>query len=674
MTAETHEIRVLEEGVWIPLRAGVKLAARIWLPATADQIPVPALLEFLPYRKRDLTRVRDEPIHRYFAEQGYASVRVDMRGSGDSFGVMHDEYELQEQLDAIEVIEWLAAQPWCSGSVGMFGVSWGGFNALQVAALRPKALKAIITSCSTDDRYRDDIHYMGGCLLVDNIDWGSLFLSILPMPGDPEIMGPDWRNNWRDRLETLEPPAAIWMKHPTRDDYWKHGSINEDFDAIECPVLAVSGWLDGYSNAVPRLLENLRGPRMGVIGCHAHQFGFENRPPGPAWGFMQIAVQWWDRWLKNIDNGVDKEPMLRAFMIDDASTAPRLQDCPGRWVAEPVWPPVSRSPAIWFLNSAGLREEAAQSAPLHHRSLQIVGLAAGKWCPFGTGGGGMDFAQDQSLDDALSLCFDGEPLAQSLEILGAPEIVLDLSVDKPVASIAVRLNDVRPDDVSTRVTYGVLNIAHREDYSVPLAVVPGERYRVRIRLNDIAYRFAAGHRLRISLSTCYWPVIWPAPEPVELTLYPGSSHLELPVRTAGHDATSGIITMPAPVAAPGPATEPLEAAPRNHQRNWDLNTGYATTTSDRGSGLFRFRDNGIITGRNTFEKLQIQQSDPLSAKASVRVKATTGREGSRIDIDTETRLTADREYFRLESDLDIQENDSEVFSRRWTHKFPRGSQ
>ena len=674
MTTATTDVRVLEQGVWIPLRSGVQLAARIWLPVTAEANPVPALLEYLPYRKRDLTRVRDEPIHRYFAEQGYASVRVDMRGSGDSFGVMHDEYELQEQLDAIEVIEWLAAQSWCSGSVGMFGVSWGGFNALQVAARRPKALKAIVTSCSTDDRYADDIHYMGGCLLVDNIDWGSLFLSILPMPGDPEIMGPGWRDNWHERLESLQPPASIWMQHPTRDEYWKHGSVNEDFAAIECPVLAVSGWLDGYSNAVPRLLENLSAPRMGVIGCHAHQFGFENRPPGPAWGFLQVAVQWWDRWLKDIDNGVDREPMLRAYVIEDVSNAPRLQDCPGRWVAEPVWPPPSREPLNMFLNSAGLQDAPLQGPPLRHSSLQIVGTAAGKWCPFGTGGGGMDFAQDQSVDDALSLCFDGDPLTQSMDILGAPEVCLDVAVDKPIASLAVRLNDVRPDGVSTRVTYGVLNLAHREGHANPIPIVPGERYRIRIRLNDIAYRFAAGHRLRISLSTCYWPVIWPAPEPVELTLYPGSSELQLPVRAIGVDPHSDAITMPAPTAAPGPATEPLEAPPRNHQRNWDLNSGYATTVSDRGSGLFRFRDNGIITGRNTFEKLQIQQSDPLSAKASVRVKATTGREGWRIEIDTETRLTADQEHFILESDLDILENGAGVFSRRWTHRFPRGSQ
>ncbi len=159
--------------VWIPLKDGTRLAARIWRPVDAESIPVPAILEYIPYRRRDLTAQRDALTHPYVAGHGYACVRVDMRGSGDSDGVLTDEYLALEQDDAVEVIAWLAVQPWCTGAVGMMGHSWGGFNALQVAARRPPALRAIITSCSTDDRYADDIHYMGGCLLTDNLRWAS---------------------------------------------------------------------------------------------------------------------------------------------------------------------------------------------------------------------------------------------------------------------------------------------------------------------------------------------------------------------------------------------------------------------------------------------------------------------------------------------------------------------
>ena len=138
------------ENLWIPLSDGTKLAARMWIPVDAETDPVPALLEYLPYRKRDGTHVRDALTHPYFAGHGYAAIRVDMRGNGDSEGLMFDEYAQQEQDDALEVIAWLAEQPWCNGKVGMFGISWGGFNALQVAARKPPALKAIISKCGKE--------------------------------------------------------------------------------------------------------------------------------------------------------------------------------------------------------------------------------------------------------------------------------------------------------------------------------------------------------------------------------------------------------------------------------------------------------------------------------------------------------------------------------------------
>src|ERR1700682_4918728 len=188
VTEFPREVREIEH-VLIPLRDGTRLAARIWLPEDAERDPVPAILEYLPYRKRDGTYDRDALTHPYFAGHGYAGVRVDIRGSGESDGLLSDEYSLREQDDALEVIEWLAAQPWCSGAVGMMGISWGGFNALQVAARRPPALKAIITVYSTDDRYADDIHYKGGCLLNDNLWWGSIMLAYQGRPPDPLLYG-----------------------------------------------------------------------------------------------------------------------------------------------------------------------------------------------------------------------------------------------------------------------------------------------------------------------------------------------------------------------------------------------------------------------------------------------------------------------------------------------------
>ncbi len=249
---------------WIRLSDGTRLAARLWIPEAAEHLPVPAILEYIPYRKRDFEAVGDAVTHGYFAGHGYACVRVDLRGAGESEGVLRDEYLPLEQQDGLEVLRWIAAQPWCNGNIGMIGISWGGFNGLQIAALQPPELKAVITVCSTDDRYADDVHYMGGCLLGDNLSWASTMFAYNACPPDPLLVGETWRDMWMERLEKSGLWLAEWLSHQRRDDYWRHGSVCEDFAAIRCPVMAVSGWADGYSNAVFRLLAGLDTPRKGL--------------------------------------------------------------------------------------------------------------------------------------------------------------------------------------------------------------------------------------------------------------------------------------------------------------------------------------------------------------------------------------------------------------------------
>lgn len=671
VTEYPRAIEVRETDTSILLSSGHRLAARLWLPKDAATNPVPALLEFLPYRKGDLMRSSDETYHPYFAGHGYASVRVDIRGSGDSSGVMRDEYEPQEQEDALETIAWLAKQPWCTGRVGMLGISWSGFNSLQVAARRPPALRAIITACSTDDRYTDDMHYMGGCLLNDNLDWGTTFLSRLPLPADPRIMGESWRENWRQRLEAIEPPAALWMQHPTRDAYWKHGSIDEDYSAIECPVFAVGGWLDGYSNAIPRMLTHLRVPAIGIIGAHAHQFGFDGRAPGPSYGFLQEALRWWDHWLKDKPTGIMDGPKLRAFMGDDVPAASWYERCPGRWVAEAQWPSPRIKAQQMFLNNGGLQPTAQESEPLIHTSAQTVGLASGEWCPYGTGGIGPEFPGDQRFDDACSLVFDSEPLQERLEILGAPVVFLDLAADRDTAFIAVRLNDAKADGSATRVSFAILNLCHRNGHEKPALLEPGRRYRIRVQLNDAAYSFAPGHRIRISISTTYWPMVWPSPEVVTLSVYPGSSTLELPVRPT-QCLDKGAEPLGPAESAPAMRMQQLEPVPCRNTITRDLVTGRTEVLAERGSGYFLIEENDIQTGLNVVERMSITEGDPQSALTEVVSDARTGRSGSLIKVKARSRLTGDRREFTLESSLEIRENERVVFERTWTHKMPRG--
>jgi putative CocE/NonD family hydrolase len=289
ITTFPHAIQEIENA-WIPMSDGARLAARLWLPADAHEHPVPAILEYIPYRKNDFTALRDSLRHPYFAGHGYACVRVDMRGSGDSDGILYDEYLPQEQDDALEVLAWIAAQPWCSGAVGIIGKSWGGFNGLQIAARRPPELKAVITLCSTDDRYADDVHFMGGCLLAsDMLGWASIMLAYNARPPDPRFVGERWREMWLERMERTPPYIEAWLAHQRRDVFWQHGSVCEAYAAITCPVYAVGGWADGYTNAIPRLLEGLPGPRKGLIGPWAHEYP-EVAAPGPAIGFLQECL------------------------------------------------------------------------------------------------------------------------------------------------------------------------------------------------------------------------------------------------------------------------------------------------------------------------------------------------------------------------------------------------
>ncbi len=629
VTSFPRAVREIEHTL-IPLRDGTRLAARIWLPEDAEAQPVPALLEYLPYRKRDGTYQRDALTHPYLAGHGYAAVRVDIRGSGESDGVLSDEYSQAELDDALEVIAWLAGQPWCSGAVGMFGISWGGFNALQVAALQPPALKAVVTLCSTDDRYADDVHYMGGAKLASaDLGWAGFFFGDMCQPPDPLLVGEQWREMWLERLKGVPLFLETWLRHQRRDAYWRHGSVCEDFSAIKCPVYAVGGWTDGYTNAIPRLLERLGVPRKGLIGPWAHAYPHFAKP-GPQIGFLQEMLRWWDHWLKGKPTGVMDEPMLWAWMTESHRPATHHETLPGRWVAEPVWPPVDRKPHRLFLTDDGLQPVSAPLASRDVRSPQTVGSEAGEWCPFGRGN---DQAGDQRPDDSRSLLFETPPLDETLEILGAPVVTLDIACDKPVANLVARLCDVHPSGESLRVSFGVLNLTHRDSHAAPSPLVPGERYRVRLKLNDCGASFPAGHRFRLALSTTYWPMIWPAPDDATVTILGGT--LDLPVRPS----RSGDASLP-----PLPAAE--TAMPARDTLGFELG----------GEGKFH---------------LDIGDDDPTSAVAEMRRVQIKRRGDWQVRLETSMQMSCTNEAFRLQARLRAFAGDEEVCSRDWDCAIPR---
>ncbi|MCZ6633531.1 MAG: CocE/NonD family hydrolase [bacterium] len=670
MKNRTHFPRTVREieHTWIPLSDGTRLAARIWLPEDAEDDPVPAVLEYLPYRKNDFTAVRDSVHHPYFAGHGYASMRVDIRGSGDSDGVLYDEYLPLEQEDALEVLAWIAKQPWSTGAVGLYGKSWGGFNGLQIAAHRPPELKAVISLCSTDDRYADDVHYMGGCVLASKmLYWASTMLLFNARPPDPRHVGDAWREMWLERLEQSPPFIETWLSHQLRDGYWEQGSVCEDFSAITCPVYAVGGWADAYTNAIPRLLEGLSCPKKGLIGPWAHDFP-ERASPGPAIGFLQECLRWWDRWLKGIETGIMDEPMLRVWMQESKLPDVSHESWPGRWITEKSWPSSQISGQAYGFQQAahgmGVLDEGGDSSlSLIFQSKQNVGKDAGNWCSYGVPG---EFPPDQRAEDGRSLTFTSRPLNDPLDVLGFPEVTVELSVDRPNALLAVRLCEVFPSGASTRLSWGLLNLTHRHGHQKAVPLEPGEQYEVTVRLNAVGCRIASGNRLRVALSETYWPEAWPSPEPVTVHLLGGT--LNLPVRAAVEE--SDIPAFEIPEGAPELKVETLREGGRERTYAQDILTGQSEIRVGTDSGRIRF-DNGLETELSALDTWTIQEADPLSAEAQCEWTTVFKRGTWETRVETKSRMWSDGERFYVSNEVTAYEGSETVFSRTRTFDVER---
>ena len=650
---------------FIKLPDGTQLAARIWMPIDAEKKPVPVILEYLPYRKRDGTIVRDALTHPYLAGHGYACVRVDMRGNGDSDGIMLDEYAEQELVDAENVIAWLVKQPWSTGSVGMMGISWGGFNGLQVAARKPKGLKAIITLCSTDDRYSDDIHYKGGCLLGENLGWSATMFGYSSRPPDPALVGDRWRAMWLQRLET-EPLLAIpWLEHPHRDAYWKHGSVCEDIGAIDAAVLAVGGWNDAYTNAVPRLVASVQSPVKGIIGPWAHKYP-HFAVPEPRIGFLQEALRWWDQWLKGIDTGVAQDPAHRTYIMDVGRPGASVAHIPGRWVRDSVWPADKHEIQRLHLNADGLSQTKGRADKQVVSSPQHTGADSGEYCIIWLG---PEFPGDQRHDDSGSLTFDTAPLTQDMDLVGGAVLHLKVSSNKPVAVAAVRLNAVWPDGAVSRLTYAVANLCHRDSHDKPQLLSPGKTYAIQIKLDDVACKVPKGHKLRVSISTSYWPLIWPAPEPVTLTVHTGASFIDVPVRKTRRGEKP-------PVFAPAESAAPVELITVDkpwHKREvtMDQRTGETRMAIVDDFGRTTIAEHGLTTWSCGRENYSILPHDPLSAKQECHWSMETSRGDWKVRTETYSSMTATKTHWHVKGRLEAYEGEKLILTREWNRKVKR---
>jgi uncharacterized protein len=519
------------EKTWIPMKDGVRLAVTLYKPAklkTGERVP--ALLEYLPYRKDDDEAVRDYGTHSYFARRGYVGARVDIRGFGTSEGKPPDrEYSAQEQQDAEEVIAWLARQPWSNGKVGMLGISWGGFNSIQMALRKPPALKAILAVAATELLFKEDVHYIDGVFHVDefeltmDLDQGR--------PGAPDfslsesVIGP--------RMDSA-PWSLNYMKQQRDGEFW-HSPLRP-LETLEVPAFLIGGLQDGYRDSILRMLDVVKAPLKAWIGPWNH--GFPNGSDyGPAVEWRDQAVRWFDYWLKGRDTGVLQDPRVVIYQQHWHPPESQAQDIPGEWRAE-AWPPAGLTLMTLYLqpeHRLGPQSPAAGRDML--RYVPSAGVEAGFWWG--------ELLTDQRPVDAFSLIYDSPTLSDDVAILGLPRVTLQVSADAPLADWFVRLSDVAPDGRVTMVTGAGINGAQRNSMAAPEDLVPGKVYPLSLDLHLASWVFPKGHRIRIAVSNALWPMNWPTPYPMTTSV------------TLGGDVASRLILPEVPVH--GPAVPPFAA-------------------------------------------------------------------------------------------------------------------
>ncbi len=654
--------------VHITMPDGVRLAADLYLPEreSADQV-FPVLLEYLPYRKTE-SRARNHRLYSYFVEHGYAVARVDIRGTGNSEGrLIPYEYSDIELDDGEAVIEWLASQPWSSGKVGMFGISWGGFNSIQLAARNPPALKAIIPIHATEDLYHDDVHYIDGIMHVDSWEMSQDLYNA--MPGAPDyVIDEDY---FRDRFDTE--PWMLTYKSQQRDGpFWDRASTRDSYEKIRIPSFHISGWYDGYRDSVPRMLANVTAPVKGMIGPWSHAFPHAPWPnPGMEW--RHEAVRFFDQWLKGVDTGIMDEPAFAVYVRDWHAPDSALDYIDGRWRWEDGWP-VERTEhrTLFAQPDHGLSSEAPQ--PVSHllRYEPSSGVEAGG--PVMWWG---DIAPDQRPTDAFSLVYDSGPLDEDVEILGFPQALLTVSADAPHANWYVRLSDVAQDGRVTLVSGAGFNGTHRNSARDPDPLDPGEPFDLDIDMRFTSWTFPAGHRIRLSISNAQWPMFWPTP-------YPMTTRLQL-----GGDTGSRLRL---PVIPPGPETAPDFLPPAESPSL----PGYRTIDSGNPSGygeissVTRYPPTGDAaavatnTGGTEYPWGTETYLEAIEHRTSDRAPENTSMRGTHeVEVTLEDRVlrweavldfTSDLENFHYSYTRRLLKDGELVREKQWDRTIPRDFQ
>jgi uncharacterized protein len=625
--------------VRIPTSSGVELGATVTRPRAEGQFP--ALVWYDPYRAAWDGSVGG--MARYFAERGYVFVNLHVRGSGNSDGVSLDEYMAEETRDGYDAIEWLAAQPWCSGSVGMLGASYSGFTCLQVAALAPPSLKAIAPAYFTDRRYTDDCHYKGGCLrgYYDVLTYGLGMVAANGLPPHPKAVGPRWAEIWQRRLEEGEPYLLKWLAHPVEDEYWAQGSVIGRYDQIRCACFLIGGWHDGYVNPPLRTFHALQAPKRLLMGPWSHTYP-DRSHCGPRIDIHHELLRWWDHWLKGIENGVEAEPRVLCYVQQFEEPVQDRTEIAGGWFAADELP----------IADCGLRisdwnRPAGRSATHTFSYLPGAARNGGIW------DAGMPFCLpgDQRADEARAINFTSEPLTEELVLFGQPSVRLTVFADVAVLPFAFRLSEVAEDGTSVLVTKGILNLTRRNGMDVPEPVVPGEPMPIEFALEATAWRFQRGHRLRLSIDGSDFPNVWPTPLHGKGSVHQGpeiEAELWLPIWLEPQPLPIELRLSENPPAATGSGGDPPP---------WRV---VHDVLEDRLHFVMASGNEFCVSNRN-----------PADAYARARSVRTAGWDGFTARSEASAALTSDEQSFHLTITLNVFVNDALHFQKSWRQSTER---
>jgi putative CocE/NonD family hydrolase len=676
--APVHEVeRRLD--VRIPVSDGLELSANLWLPVPASEEPdarFPAILEMIPYRKDDWRANGDEARGRWFAQRGFALCRLDVRGTGSSPGIALDEYTARETQDGYDAVEWLARQPWANGNVGMWGISYGGFTAIQVATLRPPALKAIVPMYATDDRYTDDVHYVGGVPTASELtQYAVAMVANNALPPRPSFRGDGWLDEWRRRIDETPIWLVEWLRRQRDGPYWRQGSLAPDYARIEAAILMFGGWMDSYVDPVFRMLERCEAPRRAIVGNWTHEFP-DDGYPGPNLDWLHETERFFGHWLRGDPNGVMDEPMLTWFRREWAPPEPFPKAWPGGWRAETAWPPSDRALANIFLANGPepLHGQLTWRPPARrgvirftHRS--TVGTRGS--LSWGAGGRPNGLARDLRPSDALGPTFTSEPLPAPLDVLGRPSVVLAWRSPVAVATSVVRLEDVAPDGTPLQVTAGILNLTHRDGHDRPAPLPPGDVVEVVVRLRSCGYRFAAGHRIRLSVASAAWPIAWPSPEPATFELVlgdgaPSPPRLILPILPDRPSA-------PVPAFRTGPPQLDPVGGGSEDEPVWrvieDVLAGTVTVESFEGGESIN--EDGTRLYGSEHHWMTASDATPAAARMTSEVRYRLEQDGHVVTSDADAEMTSTATTFRLRGRLRVTLDGEPFASRTWDETIPR---